>query len=110
MFCTECGKQNPEQAKFCYTCGSVMTRVVAVAGDTPEPITHDIEANRTRAVADDSRSSTATETPSRFSPLPWFSLGRWLASVRGRGRSSLRARASRCSQHSFVTTSSSATR
>jgi pSer/pThr/pTyr-binding forkhead associated (FHA) protein len=45
-FCTACGKQNPDDARFCSQCG---TRLVSVAPETPAP-----------AISEGAEESTAT--------------------------------------------------
>jgi uncharacterized RDD family membrane protein YckC len=47
MFCTNCGKKNPEQANFCFACGSILPTTLIpslAANNAPEAGTTDIGA------------------------------------------------------------------
>lgn len=81
MFCAQCGKPNPHEARFCFSCGESMA-VVALAGShnaIPVP-------SRLRADADVRRSSPEPEAaPSRVIArlLDWRFLGSTVALVVG---------------------------
>lgn len=38
-FCIKCGKSNPETAKFCTSCGAVLSAAIPVAQTSPKPST-----------------------------------------------------------------------
>ncbi len=37
MYCSKCGKENPDQAKFCSSCGNVLNLAESIIQNTSEP-------------------------------------------------------------------------
>jgi hypothetical protein len=58
MFCTQCGKQNPEWANFCFSCGQPM-----VVAPTPQP-----EQNQPRGQEEGTLAAPASPALSRMAP------------------------------------------
>jgi hypothetical protein len=49
-FCTACGKQNPDDARFCARCGTKLVADGGDAGDAGGPFLDDVTVSRRHAV------------------------------------------------------------
>lgn len=73
MFCTQCGKQYPEQANFCFNCGNSVALPVVEDGDRNTTATSALAANHTpasRATKTSEDSLVTSDVPETTTPGP----------------------------------------